>query len=120
MNLLKELWSIPRTILKYDSRCYEYYGDRWRIFIGNIARWTEGEGGYRVGSQINFEIGLGDHTGEFDDELYDHKNGGWLYRHHYLARWISFMVFRWGISVIVRGREIDADWSVPRWREDEE
>lgn len=91
-----------------ESHCYENGGDRWRIWVGNIGRWNEQESGGRFGGQLSAEISFGDHIGDFDQ---DGK--------HYLTSFTSILLWRYGISLSLRGRKIDpSKWDIPRWKLD--
>lgn len=118
MSLLSEAFRL--------NHCYETGGDRWRLWIGDLAYWNENEGGCRVGPQLSFEIGFGDHVGDFDEDTHPmrRQEDGQLRgvfnpeARKFLTRWISVTIGRWGFSISWRGSEIAGDWEVPRWKLD--
>lgn len=109
---------IVRDIVKSDDHCWEYYGDRVRVMIGEIARWEENEQGGRVGGKIGFEVGFGDHIGEFDVSAHHWGPNPRDTSAQYLSRWFSLDIGRWGIAISWRGREITNEQWIPRWQLD--
>lgn len=97
------------------NHCWESGGERWRLWIGDMAWWNENEGGYRAGAQISFDAGIGDHIGDYDELQYGENYEKSKY---YLTHSFSFMLWRWGFSINVRGRQIPRSWDTPRWQLD--
>lgn len=119
MNILRKLWSYRN-----------YDGARVRWQIGDLLALTERESGDRAGKRFVFDLALADHIGEFDEETYNlphtsfdgrTSNRGWneAESHYYLSYSFYVVIWRWGLAVQLRGREIGRfDWTLPV--EDEE
>lgn len=99
-------------------------GQTWRLIYGDLARWSETEGGDRQGAQLLLDIGFGDYLGDFDiDEThFDHTLRKFVRdspKRTFLTHWICLQIGRWGVSLNWRGREITGtDWEIPRWKLD--
>lgn len=103
-------YGLVRSLLS-ETHVYEYSGDRVRVFVGNIKRWCEEESGGNEGAEISVTVDVYNHFGEFDGAP------EYTSRHpQYLTHGFSIMLWRYGISVHWRGREIDDEWDRPRWQ----
>lgn len=115
--------SIVKALLS-ESHVYEYYGDRFRFFLGDLARWDEDQSGCRKGAEVSFTIELGNNIGDFDEEHRGPPEEGnhWgkiIDKDHYLTRGFSLVLVRWGVAFHWRGRQIDPEvWDIPRWKLD--
>jgi hypothetical protein len=87
---------------------YEYDGDRFRFFLGDIKKWEEDEQGFRGGRSLSFDLDFYDHVGTFDERVYgEHweRDSRWYLEHH-----VSAVIWKWCISLTLRGKRIDSTW----------
>jgi hypothetical protein len=108
----------------------EYYGDRVRWQIGGLLSLSEKDSCCKAGKRFVVDLALADHVGEFDDETFNLPHTsfdgreslqGWneAESHYYLSYSFYLVIWRWGIAVQWRGREIGRfDWRLPN--EDDE
>ncbi|OBY33509.1 hypothetical protein [Mycolicibacter kumamotonensis] len=88
--------------LPWYNRYRDTMTKRWRVTYGDLASCCESESGSHQGPQFCIDMSFGDLTGQFDGWFEGHSTSQPLYDDHsfYIVIW------RWGISVSVRGRQL--------------
>lgn len=85
--------------------------ERWEAWWGDLVTFNEDESGCRSGATFNAEYSI-DHLGNFDSV---HRWPQPEKLREYLTHTVSVCVWRWGFTLMWRGRDITGThWDIPR------